>query len=70
VHQIAHCLNVGVGQRIDAGDLIISRCNDSTTKIYQAQHDVPAADPVRNGNRMADGRRRRRPQPDRLSPAQ
>ena len=33
------------------GDLIIRRRNDSTMRIAQAEHDVPAADPVRNGNR-------------------
>jgi len=32
------------------GDLIIGRRNDSTMRISQAEHDVPAADPVRNGN--------------------
>jgi hypothetical protein len=39
------------GQRIAVGDLIISRRNDSTMRIYQAEHNVAAADPVRNGNR-------------------
>jgi ATP-dependent exoDNAse (exonuclease V) alpha subunit len=39
------------GQRIAVGDLIISRRNDATMRIYQAERDVPAADPVRNGNR-------------------
>jgi hypothetical protein len=33
------------------GDLIIRRRNDSTMRIAQAEHDVPAADQVRNGNR-------------------
>ena len=37
-------------QRIAIGDLIIGQRNDSTMRNSQAEHDVPAADPVRNGN--------------------
>jgi ATP-dependent exoDNAse (exonuclease V) alpha subunit len=39
------------GDRIAVGDLIISQRNDSMMRIYEAEHDVAAADPVRNGNR-------------------
>jgi hypothetical protein len=39
------------GQRIAAGDLILSRRNDPTISIYDAAQDIPAADSVRNGNR-------------------
>jgi ATP-dependent exoDNAse (exonuclease V) alpha subunit len=39
------------GHRIAVGNLIISRRNDPTVTIYEATQNVPAADPVRNGNR-------------------
>jgi hypothetical protein len=39
------------GQRIAAGDLIISRRNDPSVTIFDATENTPAADPVRNGNR-------------------
>jgi hypothetical protein len=51
VHADAPTVTATRGQRIAVGDLIISRRNDATMRIYQAEHDVPAADPVRNGNR-------------------
>ena len=51
VHADAPTVTAARGQRIAVGDLIISRRNDATMRIYQAEHDVPAADPVRNGNR-------------------
>jgi hypothetical protein len=51
VHKDAPTVTAARGQRIAVGDLIISRRNDATMRIYQAERDVPAADPVRNGNR-------------------
>ena len=51
VHADAPTVTATRGQRIAVGDLIISRRNDATMRIYQAEHDVPAADPARNGNR-------------------
>jgi hypothetical protein len=55
------------GHRIAVGNLIISRRNDPTVTIYEATQNVPAADPVRNGNRWRD-RRRHRAQPHRRPP--
>ena len=51
VHADAPTVTAARGQRIAVGDLIISRRNDSTMRIYEAQRDLPVADPVRNGNR-------------------
>lgn len=39
------------GHRVAVGDLIISRRNDPTVAIFKAHENVPADDPVRNGNR-------------------
>jgi hypothetical protein len=39
------------GHHIAVGDLIISRQNDPTVAIFREQDNVPADDPVRNGNR-------------------
>jgi hypothetical protein len=39
------------GQRIAVGDLIISRRNDPNITIWEATQNIPATDPVRNGNR-------------------
>jgi ATP-dependent exoDNAse (exonuclease V) alpha subunit len=39
------------GHCIAVGNLIISRRNDPSVTIYEATQNVPAADPVRNGNR-------------------
>jgi conjugative relaxase-like TrwC/TraI family protein len=39
------------GHRIAEGDLVISRRNDSTVPVWEADRPVPAADSVRNGNR-------------------
>jgi ATP-dependent exoDNAse (exonuclease V) alpha subunit len=51
VHADAPTVTAARGQRVAVGDLIISRRNDATMRIYDAEHDVPAADQVRNGNR-------------------
>jgi conjugative relaxase-like TrwC/TraI family protein len=39
------------GHRIGVGDLIVTRRNDATVRVYDAERDVPADDAVRNGNR-------------------
>jgi len=39
------------GHHIAVGDLIISRQNDPTAAIFRERENVPADDPVRNGNR-------------------
>lgn len=39
------------GHHIAVGDLIISRQNDPTVAIFRERDNVPADDPVRNGNR-------------------
>jgi ATP-dependent exoDNAse (exonuclease V) alpha subunit len=39
------------GQRIAAGDLILSRRNDPSIEVWQPADGSPAADPVRNGDR-------------------
>lgn len=39
------------GHHIAVGDLIISRQNDPTVAIFRERENVPADDPVRNGNR-------------------
>jgi conjugative relaxase-like TrwC/TraI family protein len=47
----APTITVGRGERIAVGDVIASRRNDPTIKIWEAEKPTPAADAVRNGNR-------------------
>jgi hypothetical protein len=47
----APTIGVAHGHRVAVGDLIISRRNDPTIPVLDAARNVPAADPVRNGNR-------------------
>jgi hypothetical protein len=47
----APTIGVAHGHRVAVGDLIISRRNDPTIPVLDAARNVPATDPVRNGNR-------------------
>jgi hypothetical protein len=69
-HASLRSVSATCGQRIAVGVLIISRRNDATMRIYQAEHDVPGGRSGAQWKSLAGGRRRRRPQPHRRSQAQ